>query len=43
MPRHEVLALRDYLDPGLTGRTITDARHSASLREWLQNEPKLGA
>lgn len=29
----ETFALRDYLDPGLTGRTLSDARHSASLTD----------
>ncbi|WP_298261553.1 fatty acid--CoA ligase family protein [Bradyrhizobium sp.] len=29
----ETSALRDYLDPGLTGRTLSDARHSASLTD----------
>jgi acyl-coenzyme A synthetase/AMP-(fatty) acid ligase len=33
MSPREVFALRDYLDPGLTGRTLSDARHSASLTE----------
>jgi acyl-coenzyme A synthetase/AMP-(fatty) acid ligase len=32
LPR-EIFALRDYLDPGLRGRTISDARHSASLTD----------
>jgi acyl-coenzyme A synthetase/AMP-(fatty) acid ligase len=29
----ETFALRDYLDPGLKGRTLSDARHSASLTD----------
>ena len=33
MSPRETFALRDYLDPGLTGRTLSDARHSASLSE----------
>ena len=33
MSLRETFALRDYLDPGLTGRTLSDARHSASLSE----------
>ena len=33
MSPREIFALRDYLDPGLTGRTLSDARHSASLTE----------
>jgi acyl-CoA synthetase (AMP-forming)/AMP-acid ligase II len=32
LPR-EPLALRDHLDPGLTGRALSDARHTASLSE----------
>ena len=32
LPR-EIFALRDYLDPGLIGRTLSDARHSASLTD----------
>ena len=33
MRPREAVALRDYLDPGLTGRTLSDARHSASLTD----------
>jgi acyl-coenzyme A synthetase/AMP-(fatty) acid ligase len=32
LPR-EIFALRDYFDPGLTGRTLSDARHTVSLSE----------
>jgi acyl-CoA synthetase (AMP-forming)/AMP-acid ligase II len=33
MSPREVFALRDYLDPDLTGRTLSDARHTASLTD----------
>src|SRR6201996_957264 len=33
MSPREIFALRDYLDPGLEGRAISDARHSASLTD----------
>src|ERR1700759_1391391 len=33
MSPREIFALRDYLDPGLGGRRLSDARHSASLTE----------
>ena len=33
MSPREIFALRDYLDPGLGGRTISDAHHSASLTD----------
>ena len=33
MSPRENFALRDYLDPGLTGRTLSDARHAASLTD----------
>jgi len=33
MSPREIFALRDCLDPGLTGRTLSDARHSASLTD----------
>jgi acyl-CoA synthetase (AMP-forming)/AMP-acid ligase II len=33
MSPREIFALRDYLDPGLTGRRLSDARHSASLTD----------
>jgi acyl-CoA synthetase (AMP-forming)/AMP-acid ligase II len=33
MSPREIFALRDYLDPGLTGRTLSDARHVASLSD----------
>jgi acyl-CoA synthetase (AMP-forming)/AMP-acid ligase II len=33
MSPRETFALRDYLDPGLKGRTLSDARHSASLTD----------
>jgi acyl-coenzyme A synthetase/AMP-(fatty) acid ligase len=33
MSPREIFALRDYLDPGLTGRTLSDARHLASLTD----------
>jgi acyl-coenzyme A synthetase/AMP-(fatty) acid ligase len=33
MSPREVFALRDYLDPALKGRTISDARHSVSLTD----------
>ena len=33
MSPREIFALRDYLDPGLTGRTLSDARHAASLTD----------
>jgi acyl-CoA synthetase (AMP-forming)/AMP-acid ligase II len=35
MSPREVFALRDYLSPGLTGRAISDARHSVSLTDIL--------
>jgi acyl-coenzyme A synthetase/AMP-(fatty) acid ligase len=35
MSPREIFALRDYLDPGLTGRTLSDARHAASLTDIL--------
>jgi acyl-coenzyme A synthetase/AMP-(fatty) acid ligase len=31
MSPREIFSLRDHLDPGLTGRTLSDARHVASL------------
>ena len=33
MSPRETFALRDYLDPGLKGRTLSDARHAASLTD----------
>ena len=33
MSPREIFALRDYLDPGLKGRTLSDARHLASLTD----------
>src|SRR5271155_4356459 len=33
MSPREIFALRNYLDPGLKGRTLSDARRSASLTE----------
>jgi acyl-coenzyme A synthetase/AMP-(fatty) acid ligase len=33
MSPREVFALRDYLDPALKGRTLSDARHSTSLTD----------
>jgi acyl-coenzyme A synthetase/AMP-(fatty) acid ligase len=33
MSPREIFALRDYLDPALGGRTLSDARHSASLTD----------
>ena len=33
MSPREIFTLRDYLDPGLTGRTLSDARHTASLSD----------
>jgi acyl-CoA synthetase (AMP-forming)/AMP-acid ligase II len=33
MSPREIFALRDYLDSGLTGRTLSDARHSVSLTD----------
>jgi acyl-coenzyme A synthetase/AMP-(fatty) acid ligase len=33
MSPREIFALRDYLDPGLTGRSLSDARHAASLTD----------
>ena len=33
MSPREHFALRDYLDPGLKGRTLSDARHAASLTD----------
>ena len=33
MSPREIFALRDYLDPDLEGRAISDARHSASLTD----------
>src|SRR5580658_1866558 len=33
MSPREIFALRDYLDPGLKDRTLSDARHAASLTE----------
>src|SRR5579863_9289276 len=33
MSPREIFALRDYLDPGLKGRTLSDARHAASLTD----------
>ena len=35
MSPREIFALREYLSPELTGRTISDARHSVSLSEIL--------
>src|ERR1700721_645150 len=40
MSPREIFALRDYLDPGLKGRTLSDARHAASLTE-LSDQPCL--
>src|SRR6202051_960578 len=34
MSPREVFALRDYLDPGLKGRTLSDARQMVSLTEF---------
>src|SRR3984885_6357715 len=34
MSPREVFALRDYLDPGLKGRTLSDARQLVSLAEF---------
>ncbi len=34
MSPREILALRDYLDPNLTGRTLSDARQVVSLTEF---------
>src|SRR5579862_6716198 len=33
MSPREHFALRDYLDPALEGRTLSDARHAASLTD----------
>jgi acyl-coenzyme A synthetase/AMP-(fatty) acid ligase len=33
MSPHEIIALRDYLDPVLTGRTLSDARRTVSLTD----------
>ena len=33
MSPREIFALRDHLDPGLTGRTLSDASHVASLTD----------
>ena len=33
MSPREIFALRDYLDPDLKGRTLSDARHSVSLTD----------
>jgi acyl-CoA synthetase (AMP-forming)/AMP-acid ligase II len=33
MPPREAFALRDYLDPSLEGRTLSDAHHAASLTD----------
>jgi acyl-CoA synthetase (AMP-forming)/AMP-acid ligase II len=33
MSPREIFALRDYIDPSLTGRTLSDARNSASLTD----------
>src|SRR5580704_18530882 len=33
MSPREIFALRDYLDPGLKGRTLSDARNCASLTD----------
>src|ERR1700737_1366952 len=35
MSPREVFALRDYLSPQLTGRSISDARYSVSLTDIL--------
>ena len=35
MSPRETVALRDYLAPELTGRTISDARHCLSLTDIL--------
>ena len=35
MSPREIFALREYLSPELTGRTISDARHSVSLSDIL--------
>jgi acyl-coenzyme A synthetase/AMP-(fatty) acid ligase len=37
MSPREIFALRDYLDPGLTGRTLSDARHSSSLTDIAEH------
>ena len=33
MSPREIFALRDYLDPALKGRSLSDARHVASLTD----------
>jgi acyl-coenzyme A synthetase/AMP-(fatty) acid ligase len=37
MSPRETFALRDYLGPDLTGRTISDARRTVSLTDYLQH------
>ena len=38
----EIFAARAYLDPGLKGRTISDARHRVSLTDILQRSCLIG-
>ena len=42
MSPREVFALRDYLSPELTGRTISDARHVVSLTNILEQTCLVG-
>jgi acyl-coenzyme A synthetase/AMP-(fatty) acid ligase len=42
MSPREIFALREYLRPELAGRTISDARHSASLTDILEQTCLLG-
>jgi acyl-CoA synthetase (AMP-forming)/AMP-acid ligase II len=37
MSPREIFALRDYLDPGLKGRTLSDARNCASLTDIIDH------
>src|ERR1700712_2974601 len=41
MSPREIFALRDYLDPGLKGRTLSDARRLVSLTD-IRGETCLG-
>src|ERR1700675_4502072 len=42
MSPREVLALRDYLDPDMKGRTLSDARRITSLTEILEQTCLVG-
>jgi acyl-coenzyme A synthetase/AMP-(fatty) acid ligase len=43
MSPREIFALRNYLDPQLKGRVISDARHSASLTDILEHSCLTGS